>query len=178
MALGIIGLPIPDETILTFAGYLVSQNHLQLLPTIISSILGTLSGISISFLIGRKFGIKFLNKFGSYLHITDEKIERTHKWLEGYGSWVILFGYFLPGIRHLTAITAGSTKMNYSKFALFAFVGGLVWSLTFILLGYNIGKNWIAILERINNNVGLIILTILFLLIIYFALKYRLGKRK
>jgi len=62
MALGIIGLPIPDETILTFAGYLVSQNKLHLLPTVISSFLVSICGISISFIIGKTIGLRFLHR--------------------------------------------------------------------------------------------------------------------
>ncbi|MCL4548848.1 MAG: DedA family protein [Bacteroidetes bacterium] len=178
MALGIIGLPIPDETILTFAGYLVSQNDLQLIPTIISSFFGSISGISISFFLGRTLGIRFLYKRGHFFHITESRLIKTKKWLEGYGSWVFLFGYFIPGIRHLTAIVAGSTKTNYSKFAFFAYSGGFLWSLTFVLLGYSVGKKWMVIIEQVHNHILLIAFIVLILLIIYFIVKTKVSNRK
>lgn len=171
MALGIIGLPIPDETILTFAGYLVSQKDLLLIPTIISSFLGSISGISISFILGRTLGIKLLIKRSRYFHITESRLDKTKKWLEGYGSWVFLFGYFILGIRHLTAIIAGSTKTKYSKFAFFAYLGGFLWSLTFVLLGYSVGKKWMVIIEQVHNHLLLIAFIVLILLIIYFIVK-------
>ena len=83
MALGIIGIPIPDESILTLAGYLVFQKDLMLIPTILSSFLGSITGISISFFLGHTLGIKALNKGGSLLHITENHLDKTKKWLEG-----------------------------------------------------------------------------------------------
>ncbi len=171
MALGIIGLPIPDETILTFAGYLISQNNLHLIPTIFSAYLGSISGISISFLIGRKFGLNFLHKHGRFFHITDERIHKTKKWFEGYGEWLFLFGYFIPGVRHLTAIIAGSADTKYSKFAFSAYVGGLIWSVTFILIGLNVGVEWNNILEKIHNHTLLIVGIIITLLTLIFIVK-------
>lgn len=178
MALGIIGLPIPDETILTFAGYLISQNNLHLIPTIFSAYLGSISGISISFLIGRKFGLNFLHKHGRFFHITDEKIHKTKKWFEGYGEWLFLFGYFIPGVRHLTALIAGSADTKYSKFALFAYTGGLIWSITFVTIGFTFGKKWSLVLEEIHKHILIIVFILLILLIIYFLIKTLILDKK
>lgn len=177
MALGIFGLPIPDETILTFAGYLVSQKVLQLIPTIIISFLGSISGISISFFIGHTFGLKILFKYGRFFHVTPDKLEKTKKWFEGYGSWLFLIGYFIPGVRHLTAIIAGSTDTKYSKFALFAYIGGLLWSVTFIFLGYIVGKNWMIVIEQVRKHILISVLIILMLLLFYFFIKNRLSNK-
>ena len=178
MALGIIGLPIPDETILTFAGYLVSQNDLKLIPTILSSFLGSVSGITISFFLGHTLGIRVVNKLGHIFHITEKNLDKTKKWLEGYGSWVFFFGYFMPGLRHLTALTAGSTKTNYFKFAAFAYTGGFLWSITFILIGYLVGMKWMDIIMEIHNHIVATMLIILLLLIYYFIFRTIKSDRK
>jgi membrane protein DedA with SNARE-associated domain len=178
MALGIVGLPIPDETILTFAGFLVYKKDLMLIPVIISSFLGSISGISISYLLGRTLGIKVITKAGRIFHITEKNLEKTRKWFEGYGSWVLFFGYFIPGIRHLTALTAGTTKTDYHKFAAFAYSGALVWSSTFILIGYYTGKNWMILLEQIRKHILAISLIIIFALIMYFLFKKFWDRKK
>ena len=178
MALGIIGLALPDETILSFAGYLASKNHLQLLPTLIASFTGTISGISISFFVGCKYGGKLIYKFGSHFHITEEKLERTTKWMKIYGNWLFFFGYFIPVVKHLTAITAGSAKVRYSVFALYAYTGGLVWSFTFVLLGYYFGKKWTILVERIQGNILLIILIGLLILLCWVIYRFILSAKK
>ena len=178
MAFGIVGLPIPDETILTFAGFLVYKNDLLLIPVIAASFLGSLTGISISYLLGRTLGIKVITKAGRIFHITEKHLEKTKKWFEGYGSWVLFIGYFIPGIKHLTALTAGTTKTDYHKFAAYAYSGALVWTSTFIFLGYLTGKNWMTLLEHIRKHILIITLLILLALILYFILKSKFFNKK
>lgn len=178
MALGIIGLPIPDETILTFAGYLVSQNKLHLLPTVISSFLGSICGISISFIIGKTIGLRFLHRYGSYFHITENRLHKTKTWFESYGEWLFLFGYFIPGVRHVTAIIAGSAETKYSKFALFAYSGGLIWVLTYITIGFTVGEKWMILIEQIQNHILITSLIAFILLLIIFIVKKKNFTKK
>jgi len=178
MTLGVIGLALPDEAILSFAGYLTSKNNLQLLPTLISAFAGTISGISISFFIGRRFGVKIIDKIGIHFHVTKEKLEQSNIWLTKYGNWLFFFGYFIPVVKHLTAITAGSAKVKYSIFALYAYTGGLVWSFTFVLLGFYFGRKWTKLIERVQGNILLIILIGLLILLIWVIYKLLLSLKK
>lgn len=178
MTLGIVGLALPDEAILSFGGYLSSKNNLYLIPTLIAAFTGTVSGISISFFIGRRFGIKIIKKIGHHLHVTEQKLEQSNKWLTKYGNWLFFFGYFIPVVKHLTAITAGSAKVKYSVFALYAYTGALVWSFTFVLLGYYFGKKWAFLVERIQGNILLIILTCILILLCWVIYRFILSAKK
>jgi len=178
MTLGVVGLALPDEAILSFGGYLSSKNNLHLIPTLIAAFTGTISGISISFFIGRRFGIKIIEKLGHHFHVTEKKLEQSNKWLTKYGNWLFFFGYFIPVVKHLTAITAGSAKVRYSVFALYAYTGGLVWSFTFVLLGYYFGKKWTILVERIQGNILLIILTGLLILLCWVIYRFILSAKK
>ena len=51
-------------------------------------------------------------------------------------------GYFIPGIRHVIAIVAGSSGLEFRTFSLFAFSGALVWTGLFICAGYYLGDGW------------------------------------
>ncbi len=181
MALGILGIPIPDETILTFSGYLVSQKVLLTIPTILTAYLGSISGISISFFIGRKFGLNFLHKHGRFFHFTEERVHKTKSWFESYGEWLFLFGYFIPGVRHLTALLAGSVNTKYLRFALFAYTGGFLWTLTFIIIGLNVGRNWENIISQFHNHIiiiVLIIITMIFLVLLIRKISFIIYKQK
>jgi membrane protein DedA with SNARE-associated domain len=142
LMLGIIGLPVPDETLLAFCGYLAQKGELHLVLTILSAFLGSCSGITASYLIGRVPGLALVRKYGKYVHLTDERIERVHLWFEKAGRWLLVIGYFIPGFRHLTAMIAGSTKLSYPEFAPFAYAGALIWSTAFVTAGYFFGKEW------------------------------------
>jgi membrane protein DedA with SNARE-associated domain len=155
MMLGIIGLPIPDETLLMFAGYLVSKNSLQLQYVMLSAFSGSVAGISVSYAVGRRYGLPLLLK----LHIpsfSEEKLDSARDWYRRFGKWALVVGYFIPGIRHLTAFTAGMSGLRYRSFGMFAYTGALLWSATFILLGKFVGGQWKTVSEEIQNNLLLV----------------------
>ncbi|MDR3628293.1 MAG: DedA family protein, partial [Ignavibacteriaceae bacterium] len=112
LMLGIIGLPVPDETLLTLSGYLIFHGELKLIPTFFSAFLGSIAGISISYAIGSTFGHHILIKYGHYIHITEDRMEKAHLWFEKIGRWSLLVGYFIPGVRHVVAIFAGTSELQ------------------------------------------------------------------
>lgn len=152
LMLGIFGLPVPDETLLLFTGFLAHQGNLNLLGSISAAFSGSVCGISLSFFMGRLGGYYIVEKYGHWLHITPQRFERVHAWFNRNGRWGLIIGYFLPGIRHVTAILAGATRMRYPSFAIFAYLGALLWSSAFIVAGYIIGEEWQAAAERIRSH--------------------------
>jgi membrane protein DedA with SNARE-associated domain len=172
---GIVGLPIPDETLLALSGYLVFKGQFSLFPTVLTSFLGSITGISLSYVIGRAGGYRVLRKYGPRFHITGEKIVMVEGWFERVGKWMLMVGYFIPGVRHLMALVAGSSKMRYPVFAGFAYTGGIVWSLTFVLLGYYLGDSWAEIRHH-RLILALVSATILSAILIIWYAKSRSAK--
>src|ERR1035441_1270416 len=144
LVLGIVGLPVPDETLLTFAGYLVFRGHLSLPLAFLSAFAGSACGITLSYTLGRTFGLTLIHRYGRYLRITDDHVEKAHAWFRRAGHWSLTIGYFVPGVRHLTAYAAGMSALDYRVFALFAYSGAAIWAATFIGLGYLLGERWQA----------------------------------
>lgn len=142
LALGIFGLPIPDETLMAFSGFLVSQGRLSYALAILFAFLGTSCGVTVGYLLGKNFGYRFVEKYAAYLRINFEHLHKAEKWYQKFGKYALPIGYFIPGVRHFTAIFAGISQMPFPQFALFAYAGGFVWTLTFISLGYFLGEKW------------------------------------
>ena len=151
LMLGIVGLPIPDETLMTFSGYLVFKGQLAPVPTVVAAFLGSICGVSISYILGRTGGSLLVSNYGHWFHITQDKIDRVKRWLEHTGRWGLFFGYFIPGIRHLTALVAGTSRLRYPVFAAFAYTGGFFWSSLFIAAGFFLGKNWLAVSTSLHR---------------------------
>ena len=151
LVFGIVGLPIPDETMLTFTGYLIYLHRLSLPLAYCTALAGSISGITISFWLGRTFGLKLIHRYGRYLRITEEHILKVHKWFEGVGHWGLTFGYFVPGVRHLTAYAAGMSEVEPHQFAVFAYSGASLWVGCFIALGYFLGERWQAVEKNIDR---------------------------
>jgi membrane protein DedA with SNARE-associated domain len=154
LMLGIVGLPVPDETLLVFCGYLISSGRLRPLAAFFSALAGSWCGISLSYLIGRTFGLGVVHRFGRFLHITDARLAKVHFWFHRAGHWALFVGYYIAGVRHLTAIVAGTSRLEFPSFIAYAWSGGLVWVSTFLTLGYFLGENWRQIAELIHRYVS------------------------
>ncbi|MCH5583898.1 DedA family protein [Shimazuella sp. AN120528] len=149
--LGIVGLPLPDEIMMTFLGYLSSIGQLHLIYTFLSALLGSATGITISYILGRKLGYPFLRKYGSKIFITRRRLRISQLLFRKYGSALLSVGYFIPGVRHVTAYLAGIACMSITRFAIFAYTGAIVWCATFIGLGHVLGSNWEMLFDYIHR---------------------------
>ncbi len=142
LVLGIVGLPVPDETLLVAAGYLISKGHLHPVFTYLAALGGSICGITISYFIGRLLGETFVVKYGKWVHLTEARIRRIDRWFHHFGHWLLAFGYYIPGVRHFTAFVAGMSGLEYPSFAVFAYAGAALWAGSFLALGYFVGENW------------------------------------
>jgi membrane protein DedA with SNARE-associated domain len=144
LALGVVGLPVPNETLLTLAGALVRKGELSLIPTVVAACAGNVCGVTISYLIGRFASNAFLHK---HFH---KGMVQLEKWFERIGKWALAFGYFIPGVRHFTAIGAGSSEFPFPLFARYAYSGAILWTMLFLALGYFIGAHLPESLHQIR----------------------------
>lgn len=172
LMLGIIGLPIPDETLLTFAGVLVSRGKLALLPTWLAGVCGGISGISCSYLIGKTTGLVVVRRYGHWLHLTTSQLDRAGQWLSR-GKWMLTLGYFVPGIRHLTGIVAGSAGLSYKMFATFSYLGAVLWASAFVFLGWSVGEKWESILDETHRFLSIGVIVVLLGALTYLAIHKR-----
>ncbi len=176
LMLGIVGVPIPDETLLALTGYLLVKGRLAMLPAFASAISGSLCGITLSYMLGRSGGYYLIHTYGYKIGITAEKIAQAGLWLDRTGKWALAIGYFIPGVRHLTALTAGATRMKYHHFAAYAYSGGIIWSTLFILAGYFFGKGWDGTSAEIHHWVLAASGAIVCFLLIYYRIKRKRSK--
>ncbi|HEX7359865.1 MAG TPA: DedA family protein [Bryobacteraceae bacterium] len=142
LCLGIVGLPIPDETLLVFAGYLILRGILDPWLAFITALAATMLGISISYAVGRALGYRVVPRFGKYVHLTPKRMERVNQWFSRMGAWLLTICYFIPGVRHFAALVAGMSRLRYRTFALFAYPGAVIWVAIFLAAGYFLGAQW------------------------------------
>jgi membrane protein DedA with SNARE-associated domain len=175
LALGIVGIPIPDETLLTFVGYLSFRGDLHIVPSVLAATLGSLCGITLSYVLGRTGGISLINRYGHFFRMREDRINRIRDWFDRVGKWTLLIGYFIPGVRHLTAFTAGTYGIRYPVFALVAYTGGFIWTCSFIFVGYIGRKEWDQLRGRVHYAflIGSAIILLLIFLFYLWKRKFR-----
>ena len=170
LMLGIVGLPIPDETIMVFSGYLIQRGTFQAGPTWLTALAGSVCGITLSYLIGRTLGMTVVLRYGKYVHFTPARLEKVLKWFERVGHWALFIGYYIAGVRHFSAIFAGTSGLKWPSFALFAYSGAAVWVTTFLTIGYFVGEKWEMMAEQVHHNltrISVVVLAIVGAVLIY-----------
>jgi membrane protein DedA with SNARE-associated domain len=174
---GIAGLPIPDETLLMFSGYLMSTGRLNPLLTFLVGFGGSVSGISLSYMLGRFVGQPVLLRYGRYIGLRAGDLDRVRAWYGRSGEWVLTVGYYIPAVRHFTALVAGMSRLSYRIFALFAYLGAAVWVATFLAIGYFVGENWKQALELIHRYTVAAVLLLVLVVAVALWLRNILRKR-
>lgn len=145
LLLEFVALPFPGETTMAFAGFLSYTGRLDF-PTLVAvAFAGTTAGMTITYLIGLKAGLPFIQRYGKWFLFSPAKLEKTQRWFERYGSLLISIGYFIPGVRHFTGYFAGITALPFRKFAMYAYGGALLWVLLFLGIGKIFGPQWMGI---------------------------------
>lgn len=91
LVLGIVGLPIPDEVMMTVVGYFTHTDVLNYELSILISFVGALLGMLISYMIGRKAGRPFIDKYGKWVGLKEKKNDESGKMDEEIRS---IFSYF------------------------------------------------------------------------------------
>jgi membrane protein DedA with SNARE-associated domain len=169
----IVGLPIPDEFLLTFVGYLVFRRQLNFAPALGAAFAGSACGITLSFILGRTAGAWVLHHYGRWLRMEDAQVQRVHNWFERYGGWSLTFGYFVAGVRHLTAVVAGMADYEPPKFAAYAYMGALFWTTAFIGLGVYLGEQWHAASRLYRHLPRVALVAVLITVIVYLFWRWR-----
>jgi membrane protein DedA with SNARE-associated domain len=161
LMLGVVGLPVPDEALLTFTGYLCFKGELQISAAIGTAWLGTSCGITMSYVLGRIIGVRAIGRVAGVLHASTEDLDRVHRWLQRRGAYMLPAAYFMPGIRHLAALFTGVSGSSFTQFAVFAYTGALLWCSTFIGVGYVLGSEWSRFSRLIHSGVFVLSLAVI-----------------
>ncbi len=180
---GIIGLPVPDEFLFVFCGFMIHDHVLNLKWIWLGGALGSMCGITFSYLIGRTVGLGVLHsRLGKMMHVTEEHIHKVHRFFHRIGRWALFIGYYIPGVRHFTAIVAGTSRMEYRWFAAFAYAGACVWVTSFISLGYFLASRFDQeqrgrVFEAIHHNLTIYAIIFTILVVAILVLRWWLKRR-
>ncbi|MCA9382891.1 DedA family protein, partial [Candidatus Dojkabacteria bacterium] len=82
-------IPLPSEAIMGFAGYLVYKGEMNLWLAGLVGALGNISGSTFMYILGLKGGRPIVEKYGKYLHITKDKLEKSDKWFAKWGDEMV-----------------------------------------------------------------------------------------
>lgn len=137
----LFGFFLPGDSLLFTAGFFAAQGlfGFSLAPLMIGCFVASVAGDSVGYSFGRRVGPRLFRRPESLL-FSRANIERAQAFYAAHGAKTIVLARFVPVVRTFAPIVAGVGSMPYRQFVTFNLLGGLLWSVLFIGLGYGLGN--------------------------------------
>jgi membrane-associated protein len=173
---GLIPAPLPGDSILFLAGAFAATTkagdpHLNLAVVIIGSFVAAVAGTQLGYLIGQRFGTRLFKADARFFKL--EYLDRAQQFFDKRGPRAVVLARFIPFVRTIVPMLAGTGKMPLRKFVTANVIGAAIWAVGVSLLGFWLGKS-----IDIDKWIYPIVAVIIFLSLIPPYLEYRKHKRE
>lgn len=168
----LFGFFLPGDSLLFSAGLVVAlAGRPNLAVLILVVFVAAVLGDQVGYMFGNKVGPSIFKRPDSRF-FKQENVTKSHEFFEKHGPKALILARFIPIVRTFTPILAGVSNMRYRTFVTFNVVGGAIWSVAGILLGYGLGKRF----PQLETYITPIILLIIFLSLIPVFLEIRKSR--
>ncbi|MGI8574178.1 MAG: DedA family protein [Egibacteraceae bacterium] len=165
--------PIPSEVVLPLSGYLASRGEMSFVLVLISSSLGALVGGWILYGLGRALGASRIDTLLRQIPLMEQRdLDSARDWFARHGTAAIFFGRFIPGVRSLISLPAGTEGMSLMRFSLYTLAGSGIWNLALVTAGYLLGRQWRS-MEQYSSYLNAAVYVALALVVVQFAWQRR-----
>lgn len=148
------GLPLPGETALIVAGGLAAAGHLSLPAVIAVAAISAIIGDMIGYTVGRRGGRKLLLREGRFSAHRRSAVEKADQYFEKYGVITVFFARFVPGVRVVGAVAAGTTHMRFRNFAIANALGCITWATSVASIAYVVGTEGAVIMIIVGFSIA------------------------
>lgn len=158
----------PEQQVTLFGQTIESSGWAYVVMSLAGA-LGYWLGSLLGWAIGRYGGRPLVDRYGRFLHLSPEKLARSHVWFERHGVGAVFVTRNLPVVRSFISIPAGVVEMRLAPYTLLSLAGSLPWAFGFAAAGFALGESW----ERVHDTfrwadyviVGLVVAGAVYLLL-------------
>ena len=180
-ALDNFGLPASGDVVLFAGGWFSNIGRAALPLVMLSGFAGALASDNAVYWIGRLGGRPLIERVLKLrlLHflINEKTLMRVEGYFETHGGKMVFVGRFGPGLRSMTPLFAGVSRMKYYRFLPYNLSAAAVWAVAYTLLGYAFGAYWNELLA-VAKSFGYSIIALVALVLIALLLRRRIGRRE
>jgi membrane protein DedA with SNARE-associated domain len=156
LALGLVfledfGVPVPGETVLIIAAVYAGTGRFNVWLVGLIGFLAAVLGDNVGFGIGHFGGRPLAERYGKYIFLTPERLDKTASFFDRHGGKVIVIARFVEGLRQANGIIAGITGMHWTKFLPFNMLGAALWVGLWVSVGYFSGSHINSIYDTVTK---------------------------
>jgi membrane protein DedA with SNARE-associated domain len=134
-----VPLPAPGDAAIAYGGYLTSTGAIPYPLAYVAVVSGAVLGSACNLTISRRYGRPFIQRFGRYIGVTDERLVRAEHLFKRWGPWAIILGRHIPGMRIVLSALSGILGVPYRVFVPCVLVSASIWAAIFLELGRRLG---------------------------------------
>lgn len=138
------GVPVPGETALIAASFGAAHGVLALQWIIVVAFTATVLGDNLGFAIGRRLGRGWAERHGSRVLLTPSRLHRIDAFFDRFGPVAVALARFVPGVRVLGALAAGTSGMRWPVFLRYNVLGAIAWVSIVSFAGFALGRGYAA----------------------------------
>jgi membrane protein DedA with SNARE-associated domain len=135
------GVPVPGEIMLIAAAIFAGAGQMNIAVVFLVAVLAAVIGDNIGFIVGHFGGRPLAERFGRYVFLTPERLDRTENYFNRHGGKIVTVARFIDGLRQINGLLAGIGGMGWLKFLGYNALGAVLWVGTWCALGYLAGVN-------------------------------------
>jgi membrane protein DedA with SNARE-associated domain len=135
------GVPVPGETTLILAAVYAGAGRLNVILVALFGFLAAVAGDNIGFAIGHFGGRRLVERYGRYVLLTPERLDKATGFFQRHGGKVVVVARFIEGLRQANGIIAGISGMHWAKFIAFNALGAALWVAVWTGIGYLSGSH-------------------------------------
>jgi membrane protein DedA with SNARE-associated domain len=136
-----IPLPAPGDAWITYGGYLTTTGAIPVPLAYLAVIGAATSGSFCNYTVSRRFGHPFLVRFGPYVGLSAERLDRAERAFRHWGPWAVIIGRHIPGMRIVLSAFAGVFELPRRVFVPCVLLSSTIWAAIFLELGRALGRN-------------------------------------
>lgn len=145
------GVPVPGETVLILGAVYAATGRLSIVLVAVLGFLGAVVGDNIGFAFGRFGGRALVDRYGRYVFLTSERLDKATAFFERHGGKVITIARFIEGLRQANGIIAGMTGMHWARFLAYNALGAALWVGVWASVGYFSGSHITTIYNTVTR---------------------------
>jgi membrane protein DedA with SNARE-associated domain len=135
------GVPVPGETVLILGAVYAGTGRLNIALVALLGFLGAVIGDNIGFAIGHFGGRRLVERYGRYVFLTAERLDKATRFFARHGGKIIVVGRFIEGLRQANGIIAGTSRLHWKRFIVFNAIGAALWVAVWTSVGYFSGNH-------------------------------------
>jgi membrane protein DedA with SNARE-associated domain len=145
------GVPAPGQTIMVAAAIYAGAGRLNVVAVAAIAFVAAVLGDNIGYWIGVRGGRRIVHRFGKYVLITPERLERAERFFARRGNRIVVVARFIDGLRQLNGVIAGITAMPWRTFLIYNAIGAALWVGWWTTISYLLGTHLVEIIEQVHR---------------------------